>query len=48
MNFLIKWKIIRLPNMVKKMQLEKGDSLTKGYTSKLWDFTCIIVTQNNL
>ncbi|MBA0673460.1 hypothetical protein Goklo_000103 [Gossypium klotzschianum] len=24
-----------------KMQLEKGDSLTKGYTSKLWDFTCI-------
>ncbi|MBA0655634.1 hypothetical protein Goklo_008098 [Gossypium klotzschianum] len=30
------------------MQLEKGDSLTKGYTSKLWDFTRISVTQNNL
>ncbi|MFQ6658639.1 hypothetical protein Gotur_027807 [Gossypium turneri] len=30
------------------MQLEKGDSLTKGYTSELWDFTCISVTQNNL
>ncbi|MFQ6670391.1 hypothetical protein Gotur_035330, partial [Gossypium turneri] len=29
-------------------QLEKGDSLTKGYTSELWDFTCINVTQNNL
>ncbi|MBA0756354.1 hypothetical protein Gogos_019957, partial [Gossypium gossypioides] len=26
----------------------KGHSLTKGYTSELWDFTCIIVTQNNL
>ncbi|MBA0673066.1 hypothetical protein Goklo_024325 [Gossypium klotzschianum] len=25
----------------KKMQLEKGDSLTRGYTSELWDFTCI-------
>ncbi|MFQ6658637.1 hypothetical protein Gotur_027807 [Gossypium turneri] len=34
--------------MVRKMQLEKGDSLTKGYTSELWDFTCISVTQNNL
>ncbi|MBA0844716.1 hypothetical protein Goarm_023182, partial [Gossypium armourianum] len=31
-----------------KIQLEKGDSLTKGYTSELWDFTCISVTQNNL
>ncbi|MBA0747813.1 hypothetical protein Gogos_004695 [Gossypium gossypioides] len=31
-----------------KMQLEKGDSLTKGYTSELWDFTCVSVTQNNL
>ncbi|MBA0742359.1 hypothetical protein Gogos_015426 [Gossypium gossypioides] len=31
-----------------KIQLEKGDSLTKGYTSELWDFTCINVTQNNL
>ncbi|MFQ6634982.1 hypothetical protein Gotur_010966 [Gossypium turneri] len=34
--------------MVKKMQLEKSDSLTKGYTLELWDFTCINVTQNNL
>ncbi|MFQ6634984.1 hypothetical protein Gotur_010967 [Gossypium turneri] len=32
----------------KTTQLEKGDSLTKGYTSELWDFTCINVTQNNL
>ncbi|MBA0820759.1 hypothetical protein Gohar_025753, partial [Gossypium harknessii] len=31
-----------------KTQLEKGDNLTKGYTSELWDFTCINVTQNNL
>ncbi|XP_052485095.1 uncharacterized protein LOC128040398 [Gossypium raimondii] len=31
-----------------KMQLEKGDSVTEGYTSKLWDFTRINVTQNNL
>ncbi|MBA0754830.1 hypothetical protein Gogos_021759 [Gossypium gossypioides] len=31
-----------------KMQLEKGDSLTKGYKSELWYFTCINVTQNNL
>ncbi|MBA0618781.1 hypothetical protein Godav_028073, partial [Gossypium davidsonii] len=31
-----------------KIQLEKGDSLTKGYTLELWDFTCINVTQNNL
>ncbi|MFQ6667900.1 hypothetical protein Gotur_033757, partial [Gossypium turneri] len=29
------------------MQLEKGDSLTEGYTSELWDFTYISVTQNN-
>ncbi|MFQ6648349.1 hypothetical protein Gotur_021509 [Gossypium turneri] len=31
-----------------RMQLEKGDSLTERYTSELWDFTCISVTQNNL
>ncbi|MBA0827994.1 hypothetical protein Goarm_012725 [Gossypium armourianum] len=31
-----------------KTQLEKGDSLTEGYTSQLWDFTYISVTQNNL
>ncbi|MFQ6669908.1 hypothetical protein Gotur_034980 [Gossypium turneri] len=31
-----------------KMQLKKGDSLTRGYTSELWDFTSINVTQNNL
>ncbi|MBA0703145.1 hypothetical protein Goari_027374 [Gossypium aridum] len=36
-----------------KMQLEKSDSLTKGYVSKLyvsklWDLTHISVTQNNL
>ncbi|MFQ6670767.1 hypothetical protein Gotur_035553 [Gossypium turneri] len=31
-----------------RMQLEKGDSLTEGYTSELWDFTHISVTQNNL
>ncbi|MFQ6649667.1 hypothetical protein Gotur_022894 [Gossypium turneri] len=30
------------------MQQEKGDSLTEGYVSELWDFTCISVTQNNL
>ncbi|MFQ6657528.1 hypothetical protein Gotur_027160 [Gossypium turneri] len=29
-------------------QHEKGDSLAKGYISKLWDFTCISVTQNNI
>ncbi|MBA0725661.1 hypothetical protein Golax_022229 [Gossypium laxum] len=32
----------------KKTQQEKGDSLTKGYMSELWDFTHISVTQNNL
>ncbi|MBA0575753.1 hypothetical protein Golob_024165 [Gossypium lobatum] len=32
----------------KKMQQEKGDGLKEGYVSKLWDFTCINVTQNNL
>ncbi|MBA0779978.1 hypothetical protein Gotri_004136 [Gossypium trilobum] len=32
----------------KKTQQEKGDSLTKGYMSELWDFTRISVTQNNL
>ncbi|MBA0679577.1 hypothetical protein Goari_011338, partial [Gossypium aridum] len=31
-----------------KTQLEKGDSLIEGYTSKLWDFTRISVTQNDL
>ncbi|MBA0632367.1 hypothetical protein Godav_001126, partial [Gossypium davidsonii] len=31
-----------------KTQLEKGDSLTEGYTSELWDFSRIRVTQNNL
>ncbi|KAA3478122.1 Gag-pro-like protein [Gossypium australe] len=31
-----------------KTQLEKGDSLTEGYTSKLLDFTRISVTQNEL
>ncbi|KAK5825247.1 hypothetical protein PVK06_020059 [Gossypium arboreum] len=29
-------------------QLEKGDSLTARYTSELWDFTRISVTQNDL
>ncbi|MBA0729904.1 hypothetical protein Golax_023354 [Gossypium laxum] len=29
-------------------QCEKGDSLADGYVSKLWDFTRISVTQNNL
>ncbi|KAH1032486.1 hypothetical protein J1N35_044660 [Gossypium stocksii] len=31
-----------------KTQQEKGDSLTEGYMSELWDFTYISVTQNNL
>ncbi|MBA0696923.1 hypothetical protein Goari_003441 [Gossypium aridum] len=31
-----------------KTQQEKGDSLTEGYMSKLWDFTHINMTQNNL
>ncbi|MBA0770789.1 hypothetical protein Gotri_019365 [Gossypium trilobum] len=31
-----------------KTQQEKCDSLTEGYVSKLWDFTRISVTQNNL
>ncbi|KAG8482608.1 hypothetical protein CXB51_024401 [Gossypium anomalum] len=30
-----------------KTQLEKGDSVTKGYTSELWDFTRINSTQND-
>ncbi|KAG8487687.1 hypothetical protein CXB51_018678 [Gossypium anomalum] len=29
-------------------QQEKGDSLTEGYMSELWDFTWVSVTQNNL
>ncbi|MFQ6657370.1 hypothetical protein Gotur_027082, partial [Gossypium turneri] len=29
-------------------QREKGDSLAEGYISKLWDFTRVSVTQNNL
>ncbi|MBA0633560.1 hypothetical protein Godav_021994 [Gossypium davidsonii] len=32
----------------KKVQQEKCDSLVKGYTSELWDFTRISVTQNSL
>ncbi|KAG8485350.1 hypothetical protein CXB51_021782 [Gossypium anomalum] len=31
-----------------KLQTEKGDSLTEGYTSELQNFTRIIVTQNEL
>ncbi|KAL1106177.1 hypothetical protein V6Z11_D04G183800 [Gossypium hirsutum] len=31
-----------------KSQLEKGDSLTIGFASELWDYTSINVTQNNL
>ncbi|MBA0845780.1 hypothetical protein Goarm_022277 [Gossypium armourianum] len=31
-----------------KTQLEKGDSLTKGYASELWDCARISMTQNNL
>ncbi|KAL1091560.1 hypothetical protein V6Z11_D07G164900 [Gossypium hirsutum] len=31
-----------------KAQSEKGDSLAEGYTSELWDYTCISVTQNSL
>ncbi|MFQ6661419.1 hypothetical protein Gotur_029591 [Gossypium turneri] len=30
-----------------KTRLEKGDSLTEGYVSELWDFTCISLIQNN-
>ncbi|MFQ6669725.1 hypothetical protein Gotur_034854 [Gossypium turneri] len=33
---------------LEKIQLEKGDSLAKGYASELWDYTCISVTQNSL
>ncbi|MBA0755647.1 hypothetical protein Gogos_020955 [Gossypium gossypioides] len=29
-------------------QHKKGDSLADGYVSKLWDFTRVSVTQNNL
>ncbi|MBA0681900.1 hypothetical protein Goari_023671 [Gossypium aridum] len=31
-----------------KTQQEKGDNLTEGYMSELWDFTRINMTQNNL
>ncbi|MBA0782743.1 hypothetical protein Gotri_000573 [Gossypium trilobum] len=31
-----------------KTRQKKGDSLTEGYMSELWDFTRISVTQNNL
>ncbi|MFQ6667605.1 hypothetical protein Gotur_033564 [Gossypium turneri] len=31
-----------------KVQQEKGDSLAEGYTSELWDFTCISVTQDGV
>ncbi|MBA0725603.1 hypothetical protein Golax_022174 [Gossypium laxum] len=37
-----------IPIWSEKTQQEKGDSLTKGYMSELWDFTCISVIQNNL
>ncbi|MBA0877657.1 hypothetical protein Goshw_023566, partial [Gossypium schwendimanii] len=37
-----------IPIWSEKTQQEKGDSLTKGYMSELWDFTRISVTQNNL
>ena len=33
-------------NWLEKTQLEKGDSITEGYTSELWDFTRINLTQN--
>ncbi|MBA0626840.1 hypothetical protein Godav_004428 [Gossypium davidsonii] len=33
---------------LEKTQQEKGNSLTEGYVSKLWDFTHISVTENNL
>ena len=29
-----------------KVQQEKGDSVAEGYTSELWDFTRISVTQD--
>ncbi|MBA0729673.1 hypothetical protein Golax_025737 [Gossypium laxum] len=29
-------------------QHEKGDSFAEGYVSKLWDFTRVNITQNNL
>ncbi|MBA0877307.1 hypothetical protein Goshw_005020 [Gossypium schwendimanii] len=32
----------------KKVKQEKGDSFAEGYTSELWDFTHISVTQNSL
>ncbi|MBA0877733.1 hypothetical protein Goshw_029340 [Gossypium schwendimanii] len=35
-------------NSSEKTPQEKGDSLTKGYVSELWDFIRISVTQNNL
>ncbi|MFQ6628767.1 hypothetical protein Gotur_007223 [Gossypium turneri] len=31
-----------------KTQQEKGDNLTGGYMSELWDFSRINMTQNNL
>ncbi|KAG8492370.1 hypothetical protein CXB51_009635 [Gossypium anomalum] len=33
---------------LEKTQLEKGDSVTEGYTSELWDFTRVNSTQNEL
>ncbi|XP_012453207.1 uncharacterized protein LOC105775223 [Gossypium raimondii] len=33
---------------LEKAQSEKGDSLAEGYTSELWDYTRISVTQNSL
>ncbi|MBA0577639.1 hypothetical protein Golob_027672, partial [Gossypium lobatum] len=34
--------------MAEKTQQKKGDILMKGYISKLWNFTRISLTQNNL
>ncbi|MBA0845038.1 hypothetical protein Goarm_022980, partial [Gossypium armourianum] len=34
--------------IMEKRQQKKGDSLSEGYMSKLWDFTWINMTQNNL
>ncbi|MBA0556248.1 hypothetical protein Golob_026364 [Gossypium lobatum] len=31
-----------------RTQQEKGDNLTEGYVSELWNFTRISMTQNNL
>ncbi|MFQ6646972.1 hypothetical protein Gotur_019204 [Gossypium turneri] len=31
-----------------RTQLKKGDSLSEGHVSELWDFTRVSVTQNSL